>query len=732
MKRVLLLTLVVLAGCGGGGSSVPPPVSQPPPSNDSGLDSKPANLSCVAPERPQSGSSIAVSDAFPDLPTIGRPVKVLVEPVPDPRWFVLRKTGQLLTFDPDNANSVTTFLDLSSGFSLRTASEGGLLGMAFHPDYPGTPEIFLYYTRNHTGPAMRSVVSRFRLDSVASPGAGTVEEVILEVDQDNDNHNGGDIAFGPDGLLYIGLGDGGGAGDPFERAQDTTHLLGSMLRIDVIGTGAGYNIPAGNPNALNAKCGPGTGNAADCPEIYAWGLRNPWRWSFDSQTGELWAGDVGQNNWEEIDIIENDGNYGWDCREGAHDFEPAGCPADLIDPVAEYSHSAGNVSVTGGYVYRGTDIGALDGRYVFGDFASGRIWALQGSVQAGFTLEELDNTSTQISSFGVDQNGELFFTDYNGGRIMQIRPAGGGQDNVPDLLSASGCVDAGDITQPYSGLVPYDINVPFWSDGAAKERYIGIPDSTTIAINGSDDWVFPPGTVLVKNFRLGGQLIETRHLMRHPDGVWAGYTYEWNQAQTEATRVRVGKEVNIGGQDWIFPDEAECLRCHTNVATVALGPETAQLNKDFTYPSTGRTANQVATLDHIGLFASPAGNPDNLPAMPNPADASADIGERARAYLHSNCVSCHQPGGPTPVNLDLRYTTSLAGTNACDVPPTGGGFGIMMPRIIAPGDASRSVLVRRMSIRGGAQGMPPLGSNVVDSDGVALISDWINGLANCN
>ena len=728
------MLVILLAGCGGSGGGVTsaPPVVTPPPGSDPGLDTKPANLTCVAPARPQTSTSIVVSDAFPGLPNIGQPVKVLVEPVPDPRWFVLRKTGQLVTFDPDNATSVTTFLDLSSGFGLRTASEGGLLGMAFHPDYPTTPEVFLYYTRNHTGPSMRSVVSRFRLDDVASPGAGTVEEVILEVDQDFDNHNGGDIAFGPDGLLYIGLGDGGSGGDPLERAQDTTHLLGSMLRIDVVGTGAGYNIPAGNRFSQNAKCGPGTGNADDCPEIYAWGLRNPWRWSFDSLTGDLWAGDVGQNAREEIDVIVNGGNYGWDCLEGTRSFEPTGCPADLIDPVAEYDHTDGNVSVTGGYVYRGTEIDSLIGRYVFGDFASGRIWALQGNAQDGFTLEELDSTSTQISSFGVDQQGELYYTNYGGGRIMQIRAGGGGQDNVPDLLSDSGCVDASDITQPYTGVIPYEINVPFWSDGAEKDRFIGIPDATTISIDGNDDWEFPPGTVLVKNFRLDGRLIETRHLMRHPDGVWAGYTYEWNQAQTEAVRVREGKVVNIGGQDWIYPDEAECLRCHTDVATVALGPETAQFNKDFTYPSTGRTANQIATLDHIALFASPAGDPANLPAMPDPADATADLGERARAYLHSNCVSCHQPGGPTPVNLDLRYTTPLANTNACDVQPTGGGFGIMMPRIIAPGDATRSVLIRRMSIRGGPQGMPPLGSSVVDSAGVALITDWINELADCN
>jgi uncharacterized repeat protein (TIGR03806 family) len=302
---------------------------------------------------------------------------------------------------------------------------------------------------------------------------------------------------------------------------------------------------------------------------------------------------------------------------------------------------------------------------------------------------------------------------------------------VPDLLSQSGCVDPADITQPYAGLVPYDLNAPFWSDGADKDRHMGLPNGTTILVGADGDWAFPPGTVIVKNFRLNGQLIETRHLMRHPDGAWAGYTYEWNAAQTEATRVRGGKTVDVGGQDWIYPDEAECLQCHTVVAGVALGPETAQLNKDFTYPQTGRTANQLHTLDAVGMFAAAIGDPATLPAMPDPMDAAADLGDRARAYLHTNCAQCHQPGGPTPVNIDLRYTTALADTNACDALPQAGDLGINMPKIITPGNAALSVLVARTNRRD-VVGMPPLGSTVVDAAGVALLTDWVNGLADCN
>ncbi len=700
-----------------------------------GLSERPDNQTCVAPPRT---TSVTTQEAFPNLPDISQPTKMLMEPVPDPRWFVLRKSGQLVVFDPDNATSVTPYLDLSG--VVRTSSEGGLLGMAFHPDFPATPEIFLSYTRNHSGPSMRSVISRFILDDVtapSAPGAGTVEQVIIEVDQEFDNHNGGDIAFGPDGYLYIGFGDGGSGGDPNERAQDTRHLLGSFLRIEPRDSTAwqasnSYLIPPDNPFSANTKCGPGL-NGNDCPEIYAWGMRNPWRWSFDSVTGQLWAGDVGQGSWEEVDIIERGKNYGWDCREGAHDFETAGCNGTYEDPVAEYGRSSGN-SITGGFVYRGSAIGGRVGQYFYADYGSGRIWALRPDGQNGYISEEIEDTSRGPTSFGVDEAGELYFTDINSGRLIKLVPgSGGGQSAVADLLSDSGCVDPLDITQPYAGLVPYDLNALFWSDGADKSRFLGLPNGTAIIIDGQDDWRFPVGTVIVKDFRLNGSLIETRHLMHHPDGVWAGYTYEWDAAETEATRVTGGKTVSIAGQDWIFPSEAQCDQCHTSAARFALGPETAQLNKDFTYPSTGRTDNQLETLDHVMMFSSPlAGTPDTLPALADPMDTNADLNDRARAYLHSNCANCHQPGGGTPVDIDLRYSTALQDTNACDVDPQLGDIGLLEPRIIFTGNASRSVLIERVSRRDSMSiGMPPIGSTVVDAAGVSLLTDWVNGLTGC-
>ncbi len=702
----------------------------------SGLDDRPDNQTCVAPARPTADSSISIIDPYPSLPNLAQPVKILAEPG-GARWFALQKSGQIVTFPTTNPTSVTEYIDLTVTRSISTCGECGLLGMAFHPNYPATPEIFLSYNIN---PSNRSIVSRMILDDVNSPGAGTREEIILEVEQDFSNHNGGDIAFGPnDGLLYFGLGDGGSGNDPNRRAQDTTTLLGSMLRIDVNGTGAGYNIPSDNPFAPFAKCAPDDTNTTDCPEIYAWGLRNPWRWSFDSDTGELWLADVGQNAWEEVDLIELGGNYGWRCREGANNTGNAGdCDAgdSLIDPVTEYSHSIGN-SITGGYVYRGSAIPELQGLYVFADYGSGRFWAARPDGQGGYTNDQLIDSNFNPTAFGTGPDGELYFVNIDGsngqGRVRRLEPAAAPTpDTIPGLLSESGCVDPADITQPYSGLLPYDLNAPFWSDGAAKERYIGLPNGTTMDIAADGDFLFPNGTVIVKNFRLGGDLIETRHLMRHPDGVWAGYTYEWNTAQTEATRVRGGKVVNINGQDWIYPSEGQCMECHTGAANFALGPEIAQLNKDFTYPSTSRTANQLETIDHVLMFSGPLPGPaSTLDQLADPEDTGAPLDDRVRAYLHTNCAQCHRPNGPTPSTMDLRYTTALADTNACDAVPLNGRLGNPNARLIDPGNSGNSLVVERMQRRD-IHGMPPIGSNVVDSANVARVAAWIDGLADCN
>ena len=265
--------------------------------------------------------------------------------------------------------------------------------------------------------------------------------------------------------------------------------------------------------------------------------------------------------------------------------------APLIDPIAEYDHTIGQ-SITGGYVYRGSAIASLRGRYVFGDLF-GRLMYLAPDASGGYDLRDLiGSTGLSIVSFAEDSNGELYITDYGGGGIYQIVPGSGTiNDTIPANLLDTGCVSMADPKQPAIGLIPYAPNAPFWSDGADKQRWMALPDTGKITIGADGDWSFPNGTVLVKNFKLGSQLIETRLFMRHMDtGNWGGYTYQWNAAQTVATLIKGGLVTHLPAppsQDWIYPSEAQCLQCHTNAAGRSLGLETAQLNSDITYPDDG-------------------------------------------------------------------------------------------------------------------------------------------------
>jgi uncharacterized repeat protein (TIGR03806 family) len=676
------------------------------------------------------GGTITLTQVFASL-AFSEPLAMLQAPGDASRWFVLQKGGRVRVFQstPNVSAFDTDFINLA----VNASGEGGLLGMAFHPNYATNREVFLSWTE---GSPMVSVVARFRsLNNGLTLDPGSRQDII-RANQPFTNHNGGQIAFGPDGFLYFSLGDGGSSNDPDGHAQDTTDLLGDMLRIDVNGT-APYMIPPTNPffTTPGAKCPADHTSTTNCPEIYASGLRNPWRWSFDRANGDLWLGDVGQGAREEIDRIQRGGNYGWDCREGTL---PGGSPAPscstatgLVNPVHEYDRSLG-ASVTGGYVYRGSALPALVGRYVFGDFISGRIWRLNDNGSGGFTAEQLLDTNHSISSFGEDNAGELYVVNF-GGTLHRITDGGGGQPGPPvaTQLSATGCVSQQNPALPASGLIPYTVAAPFWSDNAVKERWLAVPNQTTIQVQADGDFAFPPGSVLMKHFRLGATLAETRLFMRHPDGTWAGYSYEWNQQQTDATLVQGGKVATVAGQSWIFPSGNDCLTCHTAVAGFALGLETAELNHNLTYSSTGRTTNQLATLDAIGMFAAPLGSPAGHPQLANPADTAATPSARARAYLHTNCAHCHRTGGPTPSSMDLRYSTLLQNTAACGAVPQSGDLGLgANARIIAPGNPSLSVLVERMNRRD-ANAMPPLASNVVDQAGVTLIRDWITSLTSC-
>ena len=349
------------------------------------------------------GSYQAVN-AFPNL-TFSRPVDLQHAGDNSNRLFVVEQSGVISVFsNSESVSSKKTFLNITDRVN-DSGNEEGLLGLAFHPNYETNGYFYVNYT---AASPRRTVISRFKVSGDADIADAASEYVILEYDQPYSNHNGGQVAFGPEGYLYIASGDGGSGGDPQRNGQSRTTLLGKILRIDVDHeeNGKRYAIPPGNPYA-NSTLG-------YKKEIYAYGLRNPWRFSFDFTTGNLWAGDVGQNAYEEIDIVEKGGNYGWNVMEGNHCYEPlSGCnEPGLKKPVWEYGRNLG-ISVTGGYVYRGPALSELNGRYIYADFGSGRVWALNYSPLKNPTNSELFQADFNISSFGIDQNNELYVCSFD-------------------------------------------------------------------------------------------------------------------------------------------------------------------------------------------------------------------------------------------------------------------------------------------------------------------------------
>ncbi len=722
----------------------------PPASTTIGLTIRPNNLSCVAFNPPATSTAgLSLQAAFTALPAFAQPVAVLQAPGDSSRWFVVEKSGVVRVFaNSAGVSSSAVFADITSRVRTSSEEEAGLLGMAFDPNFGSgagkNRNVYLFYTgAPNSGYRLRSTVSRFTTNAELTVLDAASEVQLIGLDKLETNHNGGNLDFGPDGLLYVGYGDGGGAPNP--QAQNDAFLFGKIIRINPnASTGSvPYAIPPDNPNAGNALCNGNGRGAAACPEVWARGLRNPWRWSFDRVGGKLWVGDVGWGSYEEVNVVTRNGNYGWPITEGPSCVGGGSCNrSGLTDPVYSVSRSDGQ-SITGGYVYRGTQTTDLAGQYIFADFGSKLFGAVvagstPGSYSGRFLIPPFSASSVNASSFGQASDGELYVLDYVGGRIRRLvftTGSGGGGRPPTRKLSESGCVNTADARQPAEGLVGYDINAPFWSDNAVKQRFFAMPDAGSSFAAGADgDWTTPVGGVLMKHFRLGSTLVETRFMMLQSNGDWAGYSYEWDDNQLDATLVdAAGKDKVIGAQTWHYPSRGECLQCHTAAAGFSLGLETQQLNRSSTYAQTGINAHQLTTLSapNIALLTPQISNPAAQPKLADPFGSEA-LGDRARAYLHTNCSMCHRPGGPTPLALNLLASTSLSGTNTCNQDPTRGSLGLPNAKIVAPGQPDSSVLLARMNTRDPQLQMPPIASHLVDSAGVALLRQWISSISTCN
>ncbi len=396
-----------------------------------------------------------VEEAFPNL-TFENPVGIYNAGDGSDRLFVLEQQGIIYVFENNKTiTSKTVFLDITD--RVKSGGEQGLLGLAFHPDYENNGYFYIDYTASDP---VRTVIARYKVDASDPNKADKNSElVILEVLQPHSNHNGGQISFGLDDYLYIALGDGGSGGDPDGNGQNLQTLLGSILRIDIDNpsNGLDYGIPGDNPYIGNTQ--------GYKEEIYAYGLRNPWRFSFDNETGWLWAGDVGQSSWEEIDIIEKGKNYGWNIMEGNHCYSPStGCDTTGLElPIWEYGHNVGH-SITGGYVYRGTKFTELNGSYIYGDFEYGQIWALQYNGTSDPVNTLLCDTNLEITSFGVDENNEQYLCEISGKIYTLVygicdfpddgKGGGGGDDGSSDGGGSSKKSVSLDFLENYYSVKP--------------------------------------------------------------------------------------------------------------------------------------------------------------------------------------------------------------------------------------------------------------------------------------
>lgn len=674
-----------------------------------GLDERPVSESCIAGDAPNSGD-FQLRRVWSRV-RFTQPIGLVQMPgdATNP-YYVMEKGGRILRL-PANFSSTSAGLFLDLRDVVETGGEGGVFSMAFHPQYPEQPYVYVSHMVDEDGFFTR--ISRFTtLDGMTAED----EKILFNLPQNlspygrGSIHNGGTLAFGPDGFLYMSVGDD-------KRTFDvgvTDQLYGTIIRIDV-DTQEAYTIPENNPFDN---------------EIFAYGFRNPWRISFDKLTGELWAGDVGEQCFEEINRVEIGGNYGWPNWE-ADVCGPGKCIGKNTLPVYQYHTSKqcgpGN-SITGGYVYRGALNPNLTGKYIYGDYQTGQVWAFD--VKNGFN-EDLfvDSRSDGIASFGEDNQGEIFHIDIVTGAVSRIEPSSGGSAvaGPPAKLSETGCfAELGALLTPAEGVLPYDIAQPFWSDGAEKQRFLSLPDDTAFTVDKDGDWEMPSGAVLIKHFRVADTNIETRFFVRYENGAYGAYTYKWTTEEDAELVDAEGEDVTlVDGQLWRLPSRNECRQCHTARAGYSLGLETRQMNIERTFAQTGRKANQFTTFAALEMVQ---GDLASLPPFPALDDVTADIGERAQSYIHVNCSSCHRGTGGSQSIWDARYKTPLAEKGLCLTEPVTPVTDLQPEYYVNPGDHLSSSIWWRVHIRGAEQ-MPPIGSNKVDSQGAEVLAQWIDSLS---
>ncbi len=714
--------------------------------------------------------------AFRDVPFID-PMVVVSPPVPagheththGEELFVVEEGGAILVITDLEAPDRTVFLDMSDHIAYASPSEeGGLLGLAFHPGYETNGYFFVYYLCNTVtanGSGRHDRLSRFTRSATDEHKADRSSELILFSQYDEKfNHNGGTVMFGPDGYLYLTLGDEGHPNDMFDNAQRIDKdFFSGVIRIDVdhrpgnlppndhsaLNGQTNYWIPADNPYVGATTF---NGRAVDPvrvrTEFWAVGLRSPWRMFIDHPTGDIFVGDVGEEAGEELNLIVRGGNYGWPYLLGnapgpKADQAPPGFKS--IPPLLTYER--GNVGafvgrcIVGGVVYRGARMPELNGAYIFGDFYNGNIWALRHN---GNTVTEWKRLAYDgdIVSFGIDpRNGDVLLCDIGEDTVRRLVHTPG-SDRLPATLADTGAFADLRTLTPNPGIVPYDVNVQFPPGDSLKTHWLSVPGDKRIGFNAARAWALPAGTVFIKQVDLemvkgdppSRRRFETRFFVKTEDSGY-GAIYRWNETQDNAFLVPEDGaeelitivENGVARQKmWHFGSRLECMGCHTSVSGFAPGMNTQQINRSFDW---GRgPENQLQAMAKAGFFSNAVPLARTLPALVAIDSKRAPIEQRVRSYLDAHCSHCHQPGGPALALWDARITTPLVQSGI-----VGGAvrnpMGDPLSRVVMPRSLERSVLYQHISSTAEDVRMPPA-EGVQDQQAIALVQQWIESLPN--
>ncbi|MEM1413783.1 MAG: PQQ-dependent sugar dehydrogenase [Myxococcota bacterium] len=704
-----LPALALCLACGDAPGEVrPPDVDRPP------------NATCRALPAPPSAGRLTLERVFADELSgpAARELTHVLLPTGERPGFATRKTGQVLAFA--NGSSARVVLDLEDRLDFG-APESGLVSLALDPAFAIRRFAYLVYMvppPDDADDAVRHVarVGRFTFDGERFDPAS--ERIVLDVPQVSNVHQVNHVGFGVDGYLYVALGE---QRKMASHPQDPMTLPGSVLRLDVReGTeDAPYAIPADNPFADGEE---------GAPEVFAFGFRNPWRFTVDPE-GAIYVGDVGAGAREEIDVLVAGANYGWPELEGAvcfratPDCDPSAFEAPLVDVVHPDVRS-----IVAGPRVRDAALSDMRDRVVFADFVTGGLWST--SLGGGDARRELE-AGFLITSFaeGPGVHVVRYETGGDEGGVYRLVPNAPAPSTYPERLSETGCVDPDDPRRFAPGVVAYAPRAELWSAGAEKARGFAIPDGTALAVGSDGDFGLPVGSVLITHFAFGERLHETRLLMHSEEG-WHGTSYRWNEDQTDAELLEDGRsEVLPNGVRWSYPRRSECGSCHVEASGTSLSLEAAQLD-DVQLGAlleggyVDRRVTELAALrgTRRPLLVDPEGEGPREP--------------RVRAYLHANCAHCHQPGGPGRGGLDLRVETPLAGMRMCDREvSTSCVWGIDDApcddqKLVVPGAPELSVLLHRMR-REGNVAMPPLGRGAPHAEALDLVEAWIAGLERC-